>query len=450
MNILLISPNREHLPDPVFPLGAAYITAALENAGFGCHCLDLCFSDDPQAEIAAALEKVQPGLVALSLRNVDNVSYPHSVSYLPFYRQVVAMIRRHSPAPIVLGGSGFTLLPDELLNYLRADYGIAGEGEIALVRLVRHLKGEAALGKEDLPIVRAGRFPVSDLNGITVPARSPFDSDRYLRRGGMGNLQTKRGCPFACIYCTYPLIEGRTVRMRSPESICNEIEMLRAQGIDTLFITDNEFNYPIAHALAVCQEIVRRRIQIKWSAYANPAHVTAELLEAMQAAGCTSVEFGTDAACDPMLQRMGKCFDTHQLQAAGNLCKKAGMPFCHSLLLGGPGETMETVKATLDNIVAQEPTAVICMVGIRIFPGTRLAGIARREGRLAPDHNFLQPIFYLSEQIKVNIIKHIQQFSTDHPTWIFPGLQINMNVRLQSKLRRRGKKGPLWESMNRK
>ena len=325
MKILLISPNVEHLPDPVFPLGAAYIAAALEQAGLDCHCLDLCFSDDPLTLTAETLEWLQPELVGLSLRNVDNVSYPCSVSYLPFYQALMKTIRLHSRAPVVLGGSGFTLLPDELLRFLSADYGIAGEGEVALLRLIRHLNGEVLLEKDDLPIIRPGRGPVAVLDPLPFPARGKFDGARYLRSGGMGNLQTKRGCPFGCIYCTYPLIEGRTVRMRSPDSVCAEIQILKSQGIDTLFITDNEFNFPMEHALAVCREIVRRKIQIKWSAYANPAFISTELLEAMQAAGCTGVEFGTDAACAPMLANMGKCFDVGQIQTASRLCRKVGM-----------------------------------------------------------------------------------------------------------------------------
>ncbi len=447
MNVLLISPNLEHLPDPVFPLGAACIAAALTQAGVACRCLDLCFSDDPLAVTTEALERHQPDLVALSLRNVDNVSYPRPVSYLPFYQALMTTIRQHSRAPVVLGGSGFTLMPDELLDFLGADYGIAGEGENAFLQLISHLDGAAVLAQADLPIIRSGRYPVDDPDRLAFPARDKFDGLRYLNSGGMGNLQTKRGCPFGCIYCTYPLIEGRTVRVRSPESICDEIEVLKAQGIDTLFLTDNEFNFPMAHALAVCREIVRRRIRIKWSAYANPAYISPELLESMQKAGCTSLEFGTDAACEPMLRRLGKSFDVRQIENAGRFCRQAGMPFCHALLLGGPGETMQTVRETLETIDRQNPTAVICMAGIRIFPDTRLAAVARAEGRIGDGQRFLEPVFYLSDAVKENILPYLKLFSKTHPAWIFPGLQINMDTRLQAKLRRFGRQGPLWELM---
>ncbi len=101
MKVLLISPNVESLPDPVFPIGLAYLAAALKNNGTHCKVLDLCFAQDYDSAIKDALTSFQPDVIALSLRNLDNVSYPNCTSYLPFYRQVVEAIKRQSKALIV-------------------------------------------------------------------------------------------------------------------------------------------------------------------------------------------------------------------------------------------------------------------------------------------------------------------------------------------------------------
>jgi hypothetical protein len=93
------------------------------------------------------------------------------------------------------------------------------------------------------------------------------------------------------------------------------------------------------------------------------------------------------------------------------------------------------------------PTAVICMIGIRVFPKTRLSLIAMEEGVVGPKEDFLKPVFYLSSAIENEILPFIEKFSKENPTWIFPGLNININVELQKKLRRFGVKGPLWEYM---
>ena len=449
MKVLLVSPNIETLPDPVFPLGMAYIAAALKQHQIPCQVLDLCFIDDYESALVDVLDAWQPDLVGLSLRNVDNVSYPMYTSYLAFYKQVVTVIRQRSACAIVIGGSAFALMPEKILAYLGADFGVTGEGEIAMVKLAKRLESHAGIGLPKGPqIINGHAEVVANLDSLPSPDRSGLDNAAYLKLGGMANIQTKRGCPFKCIYCTYPIIEGRKVRLRSPKRICDEIEAMQADfGVKNVFVVDNEFNFPMEHAMFVCQEMNQRRLDVKWSCYAIPGHINARLLEAMQTAGCTGVEFGSDAAEQAMLQNLGKDFSVDALIRTSRLCHQVGMPFCHSLLLGGPGETLGTVHATLDAIEAMAPTAVICMIGIRVFPHTRLAHIAQEEGVIGSDEDFLKPVFYLSPHIKEEILSLIEAFAQAHPNWIFPGLKINMNHELQQKLRRFGIKGPLWEHM---
>lgn len=448
MRVLLVSPNVESLPDPVFPLGLASITAMLKKNGTPCQVLDLCFVQDYEASIESALSSFKPQIVALSLRNLDNVSYPNYISYLPFYRQVVQSIRRHSQARIVIGGSGFSLVPEPMLRFLDADFGIVGEGESAFVSFLKRFDG-GKIYTHPLKSELIYEQPaiVDSLDALPLPDRSQFDNEAYLKWGGMGNVQTKRGCPFGCIYCTYPIVEGETMRLRDPKFVCQEIGSMLQSGINNIFIVDNAFNHPFGHAKAICEEIIHRKLSFNWSCYANPKFVTPRLIELMLSAGCTGVEFGSDAGNQMMLHNLGKNFTVDDLGRASAICKEAGISFCHSLLLGGPGETMESVQQTLETIMGMSPTAIICMVGIRIFPRTRLSVIAREEGMIAPDEDFLQPLFYLSPAIKDDILPFIEKFSKQNPNWIFPGLNINMTLGLQKKLRRFGIKGPLWEYM---
>jgi radical SAM superfamily enzyme YgiQ (UPF0313 family) len=443
--VLLVSANIESLPDPVFPIGPAYIAALLGKHRIPHEVLDLCFVDDYQQAITSALDAYSPDIIGLSIRNVDNVSYPEYRSYLPFYRKVVATIRDNSRGLIVLGGSGFTLMPEQFMDALGADVGIAGEGEEAFLHLIHRLEE----GRPPAPatIIYPSATIGMDINTLPFPDRSGFDNDAYLNLGGMGNIQTKRGCPFKCIYCTYPVIEGNRIRSRDPSRVCDEMEDLIKSGIKNVFIVDNEFNYPVAHTAAVCREMVRRKLSIEWGCYANPAFITDELVTLMQSAGCTGLEFGTDAAEPGMLSRLGKNFTIEDIRNASAICRKNDMPFCHSLLLGGPGETMDTIQATVDNILEIDPTAVICMIGIRIFPHTRIAAIAMEEEITDASENYLKPAFYLSPAVADEILPFVENFSKKHPTWIFPGFNINMYTKLQQKLRRFGLKGPLWEYM---
>jgi radical SAM superfamily enzyme YgiQ (UPF0313 family) len=450
MKVLLISTNVESLPDPVFPLGLAYITAALKQNGKQCRILDLCFAQDYKASIENTILSFQPDIIGLSLRNIDNVSYPNYVTYLPFYRQVIQEIRKHSKALIVVGGSAFAVLPELLLEHLGADFGIAGEGEASFIKLVNDIDRKENNQCFNKPQI-IGDPPriIENLDSLAVPDRSVFDNEAYLKLGGMGNIQTKRGCPFKCIYCTYPIIEGRKTRLRSPGPVCDEIENILQLGITNIFVVDNIFNYPIDHAEAICREIINRKLDVKWSCYANPKFITPNLIELMLKAGCTGVEFGSDAAEDAMLKNLGKNFTVDDLRNAWGICRQSGMSFCHSLLLGGPGETMDSVHQTLNTVIDMSPTAAICMIGIRVFPGTRLSSVAMEEGVIPYDVDFLKPVFYLSPAIENEILPFIEKFSKENRTWIFPGMNINMTLELQRKLRRFGIKGPLWEYMKR-
>jgi radical SAM superfamily enzyme YgiQ (UPF0313 family) len=448
MKVLLISPNVESLPDPVFPIGLAHIAAVLKRNRIPYQVLDLYFARNYETAISSAIADFQPDLIGLSLRNVDNVSYPNYISYLSFYQQVVQTIRKQSRSPLVLGGSGFSLAPKLILEYVDANYGIVGEGELALVRLIDRLRGIKEFAETGMPTIFEFDPATSEnLDSLPIPDRSKFDNTAYLKWGGMGNIQTKRGCAFKCIYCTYPIIEGKKSRLRSPKRVCDEIEIMLESGINNIFFVDNTFNYPIEHAQGICQEIIRRKLPIKWSCYANPAYITPELIAAMLSAGCTGLDFGSDAANNAMLANLGKNFSVEDLIQASKICSQLDISFCHSLLLGGPGETMETVCQTFDTIQDISPTAAICMIGIRVFPKTRLSRIAMAEGLIRPGEDYLKPVFYLSPGIKDDILLYIEQFSSKNPTWIFPGLNININEGLQQKLRRFGIKGPLWEHM---
>ena len=139
MRVLLISANQEQSPDPVAPLGVCYVATAAAAAGHDVEVLDLCFVSDVEHAVREAVGRVRPDAIGLSLRNVDNCAYPDTVSYLPHYRRIVDACRAVSDAPLVLGGSAFTTMPQHYLETLAVPHGIVGEGELAFVELLARL-----------------------------------------------------------------------------------------------------------------------------------------------------------------------------------------------------------------------------------------------------------------------------------------------------------------------
>jgi radical SAM superfamily enzyme YgiQ (UPF0313 family) len=266
----------------------------------------------------------------------------------------------------------------------------------------------------------------------------------------MINLQTKRGCPFSCIYCTYPLLEGKAVRLRSIPEVVEEISgLIEEQGMDYLYFVDDVFNYPPSFAEALCREMAKRRFKVKWGAFVNPGFLTEDLLKWMKEAGCAGIEFGTDSGSPRMLKNYRKSFSADQVIEASRLCSRLNVNHCHYLLFGGPGESEDTIEETFHLMDELDPTAIIAMLGIRIYPGTELEQVSLSEGVIGEDTNLIFPAFYISPALGENLEKIIREKALQRRRWIVPGLEINITRNLMEGIRRFGIRGPLWELVGR-
>lgn len=450
MKILLISVNREKMPYPVFPLGLAYIARALREEGHLIEVLDLCFSEDPSADLKAYLQRFQPGLIGLSLRNLDNLTYPASISYLKEVEEVISVCRESSGSKLVIGGSGYSLAPEELLGYLDVDFGIVGEGEEIFIRLIRSLeRGDPIFPSPHLLIKGEPFFHTTGgarVISISAPDRTLFETKRYLEEGGMGNIQTKRGCPFSCIYCTYPLLEGKEIRLRKPEVVVEELrQLVQEQGVDYVYFVDDIFNYPPSYAEALCREMIRNKVEVRWSAFVNPGFLSETLLQYMKEAGCAGIEFGTDSGSPRMLKNYKKSFTCEDVIRSSHLCSDLEMNHCHYLLFGGPGEDEETIEESFRLMDQLDPTALIAMLGIRIYPGTEMEQISLSQGVIQKDTQLIHPHFYISPALEGRLEEIIRKKALERKRWIVQGLEINITQNLMEQLRRFRIRGPLWE-----
>lgn len=453
MKIQLISVNRERMPFPVFPLGLAYIAKALREEGHQIEVMDLCFSQEVPVDLKNTLYRFRPDLIGISLRNLDNLTYPTSISYLKEVEEVVGICRQSSSSRLVIGGSGYSLAPKELLQYLNVDFGIVGEGEEVFLQLVRSLERGDLISPSPCLLMKEKPFPPL-IEGARVfplpsPDRSFFETHRYLEEGGMGNIQTKRGCPFSCIYCTYPLLEGKKVRLRKTEEVVEEIHHLVEEGVDYIYFVDDIFNYPPSYAEALCREIVRRKCDVKWSAFVNPGFLNETLLQWMKEAGCVGIEFGTDSGSPRMLENYKKSFTQEDIIQSSKICSKWMVNHCHYLLFGGPGEEEETIEESFHLMDQLDSTALIAMLGIRIYPGTEMERISLSQGVIHEDSNLINPHFYISPALGGRLGEMIQEKALARKRWIVPGLEINISQNLIEQIRRFRIRGPLWELVGR-
>jgi radical SAM superfamily enzyme YgiQ (UPF0313 family) len=344
-------------------------------------------------------------------------------------------------------------MPGHYLPALRVPYGVVGEGEVAFVRLLERLAaggdgdGVGGVASWDAAIGRVTVRPPAWL-----PTLDRLDADRrwidvarYYADGGMANLQTKRGCHYKCTYCAYPIIEGRGMRIRTPEAIAAEVRtLLDDHGVEQFFVVDSVFNAPRGWAERVCQALRPFGRRIKWSCFVAPGNFSAELLDLMLDAGCQSLDFGTDAASPPTLRAYRKHFNVEDVRTVSRLCRERAVPFQHSLVFGGEGETWDTVEETIAVMDECRPTAVSAMCGVRVYPDTPLAESLLRRGEIPGVEALYAPWFYWSPAVRDGLVERVRKAAADRGNWLLPGSKVNDENALFARLRGRGLKGDLW------
>ena len=395
------------------PVGIDYIAGAMGKAGYHADVVDMALAEDADQALRGYFERHSPQLVGISLRNVDDCFWPSAQWFAPNVVDLISKLRRMTDAPIVVGGVGFSIFAEQIMGISGADFGIRGDGEKAIVLLLEELTGSKRYERVPGLLWHAQQGlqsnPPAWETPICLPAqRRAIDNVAYFERGGQCGLETKRGCNRRCLYCADPLAKGNSLRLRDPAEVADEAESLLGQGIDVLHLCDAELNVPRGHAVAVCEEFVRRSLgkRLRWYTYMAVVPFDSELASIMQRAGCVGIDFTSDSANEQMLQTYRQQHRKDDLANAVQLCGDNGIIVMLDLLLGGPGETPETVAETINFVKRIGPDAVGASLGLRIYPGTPMTELLAAEGPLETNDNlrrkydgpvdFFKPTFYLS------------------------------------------------------
>jgi radical SAM superfamily enzyme YgiQ (UPF0313 family) len=407
--------NTNTMQPAIAPVGLDYIAGAAKQAGIEVEVVDLCLAKDPAATLRDYFAGSSPNLVGLSFRNVDDCFWPSCQWFVPRLAVTMQSIRSLTKAPIVVGGVGFSIFASQIVEHTGADFGVCGDGEQAMVSLFNELQGKKKFEKIPGLVWRKNgtirnNLPAWQTNQtLSLPtSRDAIDNVAYFKRGGQCGIETKRGCSRNCIYCADRLSKGTTNRTRNPAEVADEAESLLAQGIDVLHICDSEFNIPGEHAMAVCEEFTRRGLgrRLQWYTYMAVVPFDAALAGAMRKAGCVGIDFTGDSACPAMLKTYCQPHTAQDLALAVRLCRENGIKVMIDLLLGGPGETPQTAKQTIDFIKQINPDCAGAPLGVRIYPGTEMVNVVAAEGPMETNPNIhrkytgpvdlFKPTFYIS------------------------------------------------------
>lgn len=407
--------NANTIKPAIAPLGLEYVAEACREAGIDAEIVDLCFADAPREYLGERLTALQPELVGISLRNTDNCYLLSSHSFIPDLRETVATVRSATPAPIVLGGAGFSVAPGAVLETVGAEYGIAGDGE-ALPELVEALRGKrpmsrvSGLARRDGDAVRVNARAWSSA-GSGPLRRDTIDVERYFAEGGQIGIETARGCDRRCVYCADPLSKGPRLRRRRPAAVADEIEHLLQRGCDVYHTCDSELNVSGEHVRELCEELIARGLgeRIGWYTYMTPRPFSEELAELLRRAGCRGIDFGADSGSERMLRALGRSFGPEHIRRAVAACRAQGIAVMLDLLIGAPGESRESARQSIEMARECDPSCVGIALGVRVYPGTGMARLLPSEAALDPaggwwgrtedNESLLEPVFYLSPEL---------------------------------------------------
>jgi radical SAM superfamily enzyme YgiQ (UPF0313 family) len=422
LKVLFVSANTEPINMPILPVGLGAVATASRDAGHEVELLDLMRVTDTGSAIKEAVERFLPHVIGIGVRNIDDQNMKNPIFLLDQVKEVISHCRHFSEAPIVLGGAGYSMFPESALTYLGADMGIQGEGEIAFPELLQLMEQGSDLSEA------AGLYlPGLGLQGKRTFARNldvfPFPSvslwPAYLSKDPdlWVPIQTRKGCSMDCSYCSTALIEGRIMRKHSPERAVDLITRYFEAGCQRFFFVDNTFNMPRSYAREICRALNARGMGISWRCIIYPGTLDEGLAKDMARAGCRGVSLGFESGCERILKSMNKKFTLEAARQTSEMLGDQGIHRMGFLLLGGPGETKESVQESLAFVESLRLEAVKITVGIRIYPGTALARTAKQEGVISDEGDLLFPRFYIARGLEDWLPETVGEWMAGRPHW---------------------------------
>jgi len=417
---------------PVSPVGLEYTGHALKHSGIDIAVIDLALADNWRNAIQDGLSGISPVAVGISVRNTDDVCFATKKSFLPWIRDLVTEVKKTVGAPIVLGGVGYSISPVSVLRQTGADFGIDGDGELAAGFLVKALLAKGDVSNLPNLVHRRGDMVVCnprayhELENVPLPERGLFDNMAYEKAGAMVGIETKRGCPQQCIYCADPVAKGSRLRLRSPAVVVAEVKNLLNSGVSWFHLCDSEFNQPLRHAKDICRAIIDAGLgsRIHWYCYCCPIPFDAELAGMMVRAGCAGIGFGVDSLVDEQLARLGRAHHLGHIWTLVDILKQAGLNFLFDFIVGGPGETPDTVKLTVSRIKQMAIPVAGMSVGVRVYPGTPLGntvskGLLRDGVRLEVVGEGFDPlVFYSAPALGDDPLATVRNIVGDDPSFL--------------------------------
>jgi len=348
MRVLLLSTPHPLEESPLPPLSLSYLAGVLAQEGIEVKILDFLVTHYDPRKLRREVEDYRPQLVGATCVTLN---YPIS-------RRMLKVCKAFDPRIFtVIGGPHVTFaLEETLLQSPWIDAIVIGEGETTLVELARaveeakdiHQVPGIAFADGGMVVKTPPRAAIENLDQLPLPARELLPMARYRALGTPCTVITSRGCPFSCIFCSGRRMFGPKVRFRNPGLVVDEIEKLQHDfGLAKINIVDDTFTLNHNHTRAVCEEMLRRNLKLRWSVFARVDRISEDLAQLMNRAGCEWVLFGVESADEGILKTIRKGITPEQVRRGVKIAAEAGINVFNSFILGLPGESQETAHKSL-------------------------------------------------------------------------------------------------------
>ena len=375
MRTLLVNPPYPFSEIPIMPMGLSYLGSVLEHSGHEVQILDLLVSRYSKEKIKNKLDEYQPDIVGVTSVTLN---YPIASDILKYAKSLDKDIIT------IIGGPHVTFAPVETLTEAPwIDVVVKGEGEMTMLDIVSGKKladidGIAYRDKSDGIKQTRERRLIEDLDELPPPAKHLFPLSRYLALDVHASILTGRGCPFNCIFCVGSKMGGRRVRYRNPKLIVDEVEQALSSGFTEVNFEDDHLTINHKHLNAICDEIMARGLKFNWSAFSRVDTVNSEILRKMKQAGCTWLLYGVESGNQEILDTIKKKITLQKVKDAVDMAKEAGIGILASFIVGLPGETVETLRQTMQ--FAQGLGTSYGFNVLSPFPGTEVREKAAQYG----------------------------------------------------------------------
>ncbi|MBD3196463.1 MAG: radical SAM protein [Candidatus Lokiarchaeota archaeon] len=384
MKIGLINPNiTTSVYTPWIPLGILYIGTILKDNGFRVEILDAAAKRFTNEDTMNWIKEIKPDIIGISCL---------TISFLPTI-ELVKLIKNYNPLiTVVLGHYHPTMVSERIIQkygqYI--DYCIRGEGEYVFLKLCEFLdnrddkypldlKGLTFRGRNNKIIKTPDAPLIYDLDEIPFPDRKLIDFDYKWSFSGiefsnsnLTSVVSSRGCPFSCTYCACSNFAKHRFRPRSSENIVEELLYLEEQGYEQITFVDDNFTLQPKRTIKVCELIKKEKIDISWHTDSRVDRLSQNMLTWMKKSGCKSLWFGFESANQRILDLYQKNTKVSQFDTAIKKSRKANIELIIGLfMLGGPTETLEEVKNTINYAIRSDIDLPFFNV-VEIWPGIQM------------------------------------------------------------------------------